>query len=144
MESVLVTLLLFCLIVYYINNNYTKHISTWSRISDTNIPAACIKFHGSNDVLKVYSNNKGQNMVLKCFNAKHSCEPATIILTTQDGSPHDLLYGGDMNNEIAGMRYDIAKKIADESGADFVVTCSDSNLRMISCSLDEYKTLSYY
>lgn len=144
MESILLTLLIVCLIIYYTNDKYKKHLSIWSRISDTNMPAACIKFHDSNDVLKVYSRNKGQSMVLKCFNAKHSCESTMFLLTNQDGSPHDLIYGGSMNEEIADMRYIIAKKIAEESDAEFIVLCSDNNIRMMSCSLDEYKTLSYY
>lgn len=144
MESIVLTIVIVCLIIYHTNDKYKKHLSVWSRISDTNIPAACIKFHDNNDVLKVYSRNKGKSIVLKCFNAKHNCESDAFLISSQDGTPHDLIYGGAMNQEIANLRYIVAEQLANEDGSELVFNCNDNNIRMMSCSLDEYKTLSYY
>lgn len=143
MITILTTLAIIASIAYLYLLIYKRYFCVWAKISDVSVPAAIIRFSGRHDRIEVYSTCKGKGLYLVARRGDISITSITHKLSKYVGTPHDMIYGGGLNREIADIMSQLDRSFK-RHGTVGGLKYDDVYLSLLPCEYEEYKTLNYF
>lgn len=100
----LIRLMVVVTVIYVLRQMSIRFKTTWRKVSDTTTPAGTFRFFDGDDILQVYSRNKGRCVSFTCINHTAIAESITLTIPKDHSNPYDYIMSGDLDNEIRDLR----------------------------------------